>query len=248
MGNGAYAWGNYNEMITDEKPLPDLFWNLFTVFSEAPDDGPKVKYGEFKEHFIVPRPGKTPDGLTQWVTRTFIPFYDRLWKEDISFCKKYPKFKKYQKYLGPFRVILILLGLIFRSLWRLLDLLFHKLPLSSERPELDEEQQKKRYSNASNDDTLTAASINSKITNDSETNILSGFVEYSGQWILRVTSIVTTVVACLLPTIAITVLAKVHGMSLILGLIALFTGLFSIGLVFLSSSSSRVEIFTATAA
>jgi hypothetical protein len=72
--------------------------------------------------------------------------------------------------------------------------------------------------------------------------------EYNGDWIVRATSIMTTVVACLLPTVAITVLARVHGMGMILGLIALFTAAFAFGLVLLSSTSSRVEIFTATAA
>lgn len=71
---------------------------------------------------------------------------------------------------------------------------------------------------------------------------------YSENWILRVTSILTTVVACLLPTVAISILARVHTMSMILGLIALFTAIFAVGLVLLSSGSSRVEIFTATAA
>ncbi|RDW56922.1 hypothetical protein BP5796_12989 [Coleophoma crateriformis] len=72
--------------------------------------------------------------------------------------------------------------------------------------------------------------------------------EYSESWLLRTTSILTTVVACLLPTIAITVLSKVHTMSMILGLISLFTAIFAVGLILLSSTSSRVEIFTATAA
>lgn len=71
---------------------------------------------------------------------------------------------------------------------------------------------------------------------------------YSGSWIEKVASIITTVVACLLPVVAITVLARVHSMGLILGLIAIFTAVFAVGLVLLSSSSSRVEIFTATAA
>jgi hypothetical protein len=245
MGDGAFAWGNYNEITPEEKPISELFWNLFTGFFEPPDGGHIVKDGEFQEHLIVPRPGKKPDGLTQWVTRNFIPFYDRLRKTEIPFCKKY------QKYLGPFWDILVLLWLILVSLWRLFLLLCRKILLPSKVPDHDEEKMKKRCSNASSDGTLSYTSTNttnSNTTNDSENSILNSFTEYSGQWIVRVTSIMTTVVACLLPTVAITVLAKIHSMSLILGLIALFTALFAIGLVFLSSSSSRVEIFTATAA
>jgi hypothetical protein len=71
--------------------------------------------------------------------------------------------------------------------------------------------------------------------------------EYSALWIIRVTSIVTTVVACLLPTIAIIILARVTTIGATLGLIALFTALFALGLILLSSGSSRMQIFTATA-
>jgi hypothetical protein len=71
---------------------------------------------------------------------------------------------------------------------------------------------------------------------------------YSKSWILRVTSICTTIVACLLPVIAIVVLSRVQSMGMILGLIALFNSVFAFGLVLISSTSSRVEIFTATAA
>jgi hypothetical protein len=71
---------------------------------------------------------------------------------------------------------------------------------------------------------------------------------YPGEWIVKVTSIFSTVVACLLPIVAIAVLARAHSMSMILGLICLFTAAFAFGLVLLSSTSSRVEIFTATAA
>lgn len=71
---------------------------------------------------------------------------------------------------------------------------------------------------------------------------------YSKSWILHVTSILTTIVACLLPIVAIVVLSRVHTMGMILGLIALFNSVFAFGLALISSTSSRVEIFTATAA
>jgi hypothetical protein len=88
----------------------------------------------------------------------------------------------------------------------------------------------------------------SNSSNVSGSTIANDLTTYPGEWIVGVTSVMTTVVACLLPVVAITVLARVHTMGLILGLIAVFTAIFSIGLVLLSSSSSRVEIFTATAA
>jgi len=75
-----------------------------------------------------------------------------------------------------------------------------------------------------------------------------GLTLYSSSWIMRVTSLMTTIVACLLPVVAIVILSRVHTMGLILGLIAVFNTIFAFGLVMISSSSSRVDIFTATAA
>ena len=72
---------------------------------------------------------------------------------------------------------------------------------------------------------------------------------YSESSMLKFTSSVSTVVACLLPTIAITVLSKVDGLNNLLLCLAGFATVFSIGLIFLTNAStSRVEIFTATAA
>jgi hypothetical protein len=90
----------------------------------------------------------------------------------------------------------------------------------------------------------TAVSRGSNLSKVGDKNLTA----YSKSWILRVTSILTTIVACLLPVIAIVVLSKVHSMGMILGLIAIFNSVFAFGLVLISSGSSRVEIFTATAA
>jgi hypothetical protein len=66
---------------------------------------------------------------------------------------------------------------------------------------------------------------------------------------LRFTSYVATVVACILPTLAIGVLATAHGTTHILLYIGGFTALFAIGLIVLTNpDTTRVEIFTATAA
>jgi hypothetical protein len=67
--------------------------------------------------------------------------------------------------------------------------------------------------------------------------------------ILRFTSAVSTIVACLLPTIAITVLTQVHGTRNLLLCLAVFAVIFAGGLIFLTSgTASRVEVFAATAA
>ncbi len=66
---------------------------------------------------------------------------------------------------------------------------------------------------------------------------------------LKFTSFVATVVACLLPTLAIVILTRVETTAQKLGLIAGFTALFSIGLIWLTDAgTSRVQIFAATAA
>ncbi|KAF2786556.1 hypothetical protein K505DRAFT_259640 [Melanomma pulvis-pyrius CBS 109.77] len=67
--------------------------------------------------------------------------------------------------------------------------------------------------------------------------------------VLRMTSGVSTVVACLLPVVAITVLSQLHGTRDLLVCIAGFAVIFAVGLIFLThGTTTRVEIFTATAA
>jgi hypothetical protein len=245
-GIGAYAWGDYNEETPLNKSLENLFWSLFIGFFVSPDGEPKGKTGEFRENLIVPRQGKTPDGLTQWVKQCFIPFYDQLHRD-------YPYRKKY---LLPVWYIAVMLRLILYSLWRVSLLLWRRtFQVKPSNKTNDESLEKGAVSNESGGGTLSHLPSNesdisnmTNASNTSEKSIKGSITEYSGSWIVRVTSIITTVVACLLPTVAISILAKVHSIGLILGLITLFTALFAIGLVLLSSSSSRVEIFTATAA
>jgi len=72
---------------------------------------------------------------------------------------------------------------------------------------------------------------------------------YSEKSMLKFTSAVSTVVACLLPTVAIIVLSQIQGMTNLLLCLAGFAVLFAAGLIFLTSgTTTRVEIFTATAA
>lgn len=72
---------------------------------------------------------------------------------------------------------------------------------------------------------------------------------WSEKGMLKFTSSVSTVVACLLPIVAITVLSQVHGLRNLLLCLAGFAVIFAVGLIFLTSgTSSRVDIFTATAA
>jgi hypothetical protein len=72
---------------------------------------------------------------------------------------------------------------------------------------------------------------------------------WSEKTVLRITSGVSTVVACLLPVVAITVLSQLHGLRDLLLCLAGFAVIFAVGLIFLTQgTSTRVEIFTATAA
>jgi hypothetical protein len=73
-------------------------------------------------------------------------------------------------------------------------------------------------------------------------------MQYSGNAMLKFTSHAATVVACVLPTFAIGVLAQARGLTQKLLYIGSFTALFSIGLMCLTNETSRVQIFTATAA
>ena len=220
-GVGAFTWGDFREASAEEKPLAELFWGLFTGFFVSPDDERKPTPNEFQEHLIAPHKGKKPDGLTQWVIQSFIPFYNQL----------------RNKYLVPFRkAYLRPVWHILVSLWHILLSFWHKLfPVKQPRTDVEKSSTVSSMAPSNSTDTL-------------EKSITGNLTAYSGAWIVRITSIMTTIVACLLPIVAITVLAWVRSMGLILGLIALFTAIFAFGLVLLSSSSSRVEIFTATAA
>jgi hypothetical protein len=72
---------------------------------------------------------------------------------------------------------------------------------------------------------------------------------WSEKTVIQITSGVSTVVACLLPVVAITVLSQIHGLRNLLLCLAGFSLIFAIGLIFLTQgTSTRVEIFTATAA
>jgi hypothetical protein len=99
------------------------------------------------------------------------------------------------------------------------------------KPIVDEEGLERRSSPSMNNGPLSLSLIN-----------------YSGEWIIRTTSIITTLVACLSPTAAITILAMVESKGVVLGLVATFTAVYALGLFLLTPSSSRGEVFGATLA
>ncbi|OAG06479.1 uncharacterized protein CC84DRAFT_1164742 [Paraphaeosphaeria sporulosa] len=74
-------------------------------------------------------------------------------------------------------------------------------------------------------------------------------VSWSENSALRLTSGISTVVACLLPVIAISVLSQLQGLKALLICLAGFSLVFAIGLIALTQGTSkRTEIFGATAA
>jgi hypothetical protein len=224
-GTGSQSWGSLGEAEPLPKELPALLWGLVTGFFVPPDRPDKKKKGPvpnaFQEHLIVPHKGNKPDGLTQWVKLSFIPFYDYLLKNYVA--------KAWKCVVSPRQTL---------------------FPPKPQAPDVGSVEK----NSGSVSDSSSKAPLSPTMSDVSNSSGASGstiaehLTVYPGSWIVRTTSIMTTVVACLLPVVAITVLARVHSMGLILGLIALFTAIFAVGLVLLSSSSSRVEIFTATAA
>jgi hypothetical protein len=74
-------------------------------------------------------------------------------------------------------------------------------------------------------------------------------VKYNFHPFVLLVSFMVTVIACLLPIVAISVLASVHTTKEILGFIALFTAIFSMGLfIFSDRGTSSTQVFTATVA
>jgi hypothetical protein len=220
-GSGSQIWGSLG-IISDPKPtLGELCFGLFTGIFKSYPERAEVE-NEFQEHLIQPREGQKQDGLTRWLICSFIPLYHYLWKYLFIPLQK----SAYLRYKN-----------LCSNLCR--------CGLPNCFSDRNEEKRIKRDSNVSQGSKRSQLSLKSA---SSTSSVEDNLTEYNSDWIVRATSIMTTVVACLLPTVAITILARVHSMGMILGLIAFFTSLFAFGLVLLSSASSRVEIFTATAA
>ncbi|CZR51178.1 uncharacterized protein PAC_01053 [Phialocephala subalpina] len=223
---GSETWGNIADTSSTTKSLPRLTLGLLTGFFVPPDREREEIDEVFQEHLIVPHKDYKPDGLTQWVKQSFIPFFDHI----------------YEHYLYPILKCIL-------SIWNYIVKLWHKWlrPVPQQKP--DPENKGSSVPSSRGSSTTAGVSHIASHNSDKSTKTLTkNLSQYSGLCIERIASVITTVVACLLPVVAITILARVHEMGLILGLIAVFTAVFAVGLVLLSSSSSRVEIFTATAA
>ena len=79
------------------------------------------------------------------------------------------------------------------------------------------------------------------------TDLEHGLYEYEEKTVLRIADIAGTIISSLLPVVAVVVLYCVKNMLARLGLVALFTVLFSLVLIIITRAK-RIEVFAATAA
>jgi len=84
-------------------------------------------------------------------------------------------------------------------------------------------------------------------SNGSNSLFSTDIVEYSDSLIIRITNLVGAVLASILPVIAIVVLHLVKGIAIRLGLVGLFSTIFSTCLWFLNDGKV-IEVFSATSA
>lgn len=75
----------------------------------------------------------------------------------------------------------------------------------------------------------------------------NGMYIYDEKHIIRAADIIGTLIASLMPVVAVIVLYSIHNMWVRLGMIALFTVLLSLALIIITKGR-RIEIFAATAA
>jgi hypothetical protein len=180
----------------------------------------KLDKGQPDLDLVVPGKGRDIDSLTRWVAGQWIPFWNNF--SETPFCRVLCK---------PFG---------------------HKEVQEEKLPEPGGILDTRSNSNAS-----TLSSFKRwlpfqrkppPVENRKEDNLAS-LATYSMKGMIRFTNGVATIVACLFPIVGIVVLSRLHTNAKILGFIALFTAIFAIGIMILTdASTSRTEIFTATAA
>jgi hypothetical protein len=224
-GDGSDSWGELKDPLQPHKTPGRQFIHLLRSLSIFwPEEPEKCVPG-----LVVPGKRRDASGLTRWVKTEWVPFWHSV------------------------RVYLINAT---------------SEPATRHDPEkqpADKEPKSRRRSSVSVSPTLirkisgpfirrmssseTSSTDEIEDTPDNADKVLSKLDAYSIGRIQKFTSCVTTIIACLLPTAAIAILATIHSTAEVLGFIGLFTALFATGLMFLTdTATSRTEIFTATAA
>lgn len=109
---------------------------------------------------------------------------------------------------------------------------------------------RKKNKQKPNDIEMTASNTTSRNQNaKKDVKKEETLVSWSESGSLRFTSGLSTVIACLLPVVAISVLSQLHGIRELLLCLAGFSVVFALGMIFCTQGTSkRAEIFAATAA
>jgi hypothetical protein len=118
-GDGAFTWGNYNE-LRKRKTLIELFWGLFTGIFISPAVELKRSAFVFKEHLVTIRAPESGHTLMNWAMLSFVPFYSQLQRQHPF---PFPDTKCLLP-LWPIWVALIIVSLILQSLWKCLSMLW----------------------------------------------------------------------------------------------------------------------------
>lgn len=216
-GRGSMAWGD----LSLENPDPNSLGRQFLILVKSVFWPVKVVQTDHK--LVVPQKLKEVDGVTRWVAKEWVPFWQifretAFWKS-LSWNKK----QRDDQLPGPYK-----------------DKYVGSTASSTKRQNRNIFRRTK-----SQDDPQEESDTSSK----PEAQIEPTMNTYAMSRMLQFTSLIATLIACLLPIVAITVLSKIHTQPKILGFMALFTALFAIGLMWLTNpGTSRTEIFTATAA
>lgn len=222
-GNGEEStWGDlYEDPDADRPTFWMQFWILLWAFI-----WPKPPPAHDLD-LVVTRPQGKIDGFTRWVTGYLIPFYEAFLQR-----RKERKEKKLKR-RAQADAEMAASGAI------------NLTPFHESRRRRREKRTKKKAQKiqAKSGNILRPEDWVPKVKREDTIKT------WSEKGALRFTSGISTVVACLLPVVAITVLSQVHGTRNLLLCIAGFAVIFAIGLIFLTNgTSSRVDIFTATAA
>ena len=219
-GPGLFTWG---DLDYNPPPQGSIFRQTVRLMWNLLHT-PKPKKN--LRPLVTPRQGHNIDGLTRWVANDFVPYWVNL-KAAVAKC------------------------------WRLGKEVGDEEALPTQ-PENEKSSKRKRWGkkfvsnhNPDTSDGAPAGSSSAAQTTSSELPVddTKTLETYSEARMLRFTSSVATLVACLLPTVAIGALATLQSTGSLIGLIAVFTAVFAVGLMFLTDArTTRVEIFTATAA
>jgi hypothetical protein len=225
-GPGSSSWGD----LGGGGEQPETLWTQFqcllrSIFWPKPPD-------KDLPDLVIPGKVKDIDSLTRWIVTEGLPFW-HIFREVLKKTKARARKER-----------LLLFGWYF---------LRYSFGLGDNQDDLEGARAKRDSSTS----IFTLSRLNLKIKSitrkkqaaEKSQEEQPSLVDYSKRNMIRFTNFVATLVACLLPIVAIVVLSKLHTQPKILGFIALFTAIFAIGIMWLTdASTSRTEIFTATAA